>query len=78
YLDGIPKPLGRSADPVELASALLFLGSRAAGYITGQVLWVDGGNLAARLAGELAGPPPVRPTGPTPPESAGVVPGEPK
>ncbi|WP_459545513.1 coniferyl-alcohol dehydrogenase [Nocardia sp. X0981] len=55
YLDGIPKPLGRAADPVEQAAALLFLNSRAAGYITGQVLWVDGGNLAGRLANELAG-----------------------
>ncbi|WP_328392671.1 coniferyl-alcohol dehydrogenase [Nocardia sp. NBC_00416] len=55
YLDGIPKPLGRAADPVEQASALLFLNSRAAGYITGQVLWVDGGNIAGRLANELAG-----------------------
>ncbi|NKY33684.1 coniferyl-alcohol dehydrogenase [Nocardia speluncae] len=75
YLDGIPKPLGRSADPVEQASALLFLGSRAAGYITGQVLWVDGGNLAAHLAGELAGPPP-QTTVTGSPESAGAVPGE--
>lgn len=58
YLDGIPKPLGRSADPAEQAAALLFLNSRAAAYITGQVLWVDGGNLAARLASELAGPAP--------------------
>ncbi|MGW6333567.1 coniferyl-alcohol dehydrogenase [Nocardia rhamnosiphila] len=55
YLDGIPKPLGRAADPVEQAAALLFLNSRAAGYITGQVLWVDGGNIAGRLADELAG-----------------------
>ncbi len=60
YLDGIPKPLGRSADPVEQAAALLFLNSRAAGYITGQVLWVDGGNLAGRLANELAGPVPAQ------------------
>jgi len=58
YLDGIPKPLGRSAEPAEQAAALLFLNSRAAAYITGQVLWVDGGNLAARLADELAGPAP--------------------
>ncbi|WP_067855316.1 coniferyl-alcohol dehydrogenase [Nocardia shimofusensis] len=58
YLDGIPQPLGRSADPGEQAAALLFLNSRAAAYITGQVLWVDGGNLAARLASELAGPAP--------------------
>ncbi|MET9214044.1 MULTISPECIES: coniferyl-alcohol dehydrogenase [unclassified Nocardia] len=58
YLDGIPQPLGRAADPVEQATALLFLNSGAAAYITGQVLWVDGGTLAARLADELAGPAP--------------------
>ncbi|MFE3543138.1 coniferyl-alcohol dehydrogenase [Nocardia sp. NPDC059177] len=56
YLDGIDQPLGRAADPAEQATALLFLNSRAAAYVTGQVLWVDGGNLAARLANELAGP----------------------
>ncbi|MFD4356899.1 coniferyl-alcohol dehydrogenase [Nocardia sp. NPDC058518] len=61
YLDSIPKPLGRSADPAEQATALLFLNSRAAAYITGQVLWVDGGTLAARLANELAGPAPATP-----------------
>lgn len=58
YLDGIGQPLGRSSDPAEQAAALLFLNSRAAAYITGQVLWVDGGNLAGRLADELAGPAP--------------------
>ena len=31
---------------------LVFLGSRAAGYITGQVIWVDGGNIAARQAAD--------------------------
>ena len=50
YLDTIPKPLGRVSDPAEQAAVLAFLGSRAAGYITGQVIWVDGGNLAARQA----------------------------
>ena len=47
-LDDIPKPLGRLSDPDEQAAVLAFLGSRAAGYITGQVIWVDGGNIAAR------------------------------
>ncbi len=53
YLDAIPKPLGRVSDPAEQAAVLAFLGSRAAGYITGQVIWVDGGNLAARQAADF-------------------------
>lgn len=36
-------PLGRFAKPDEIAPAVLFLGSRDAGYITGAVLPVDGG-----------------------------------
>lgn len=53
YLDTIPKPLGRVSEPDEQAAVLVFLGSRAAGYITGQVVWVDGGNVAARQAGDF-------------------------
>jgi NAD(P)-dependent dehydrogenase (short-subunit alcohol dehydrogenase family) len=53
FLDDIPKPLGRTAGPAEQASVLLFLNSRAASYITGQVLWVDGGNVGAMIANEL-------------------------
>jgi NAD(P)-dependent dehydrogenase (short-subunit alcohol dehydrogenase family) len=55
YLDDIPKPLGRVSTAEEQAAVLIFLNSRAAGYITGQVLWVDGGNLASRVAANLEG-----------------------
>ncbi|MCL4441920.1 MAG: beta-ketoacyl-ACP reductase [Firmicutes bacterium] len=36
-------PLKRMADPVEIANAHLFLASDEASYITGQVIFVDGG-----------------------------------
>ncbi|MCV7342897.1 coniferyl-alcohol dehydrogenase [Mycolicibacterium rhodesiae] len=51
-LDDIPKPLGRVSNPTEQAAVLAFLGSRAAGYITGQIIWADGGNIAARQAAD--------------------------
>jgi NAD(P)-dependent dehydrogenase (short-subunit alcohol dehydrogenase family) len=53
FLDDIPKPLGRVAGPAEQAAVLIFLNSRAASYISGQVVWVDGGNLGAAIAREL-------------------------
>jgi NAD(P)-dependent dehydrogenase (short-subunit alcohol dehydrogenase family) len=53
FLDDIPKPLGRVSEAAEQAAVLLFLNSRAASYITGQVLWVDGGNVGAAIAREL-------------------------
>jgi NAD(P)-dependent dehydrogenase (short-subunit alcohol dehydrogenase family) len=55
FLDDIPKPLGRVSDPAEQAAVLTFLNSRAASYISGQVVWVDGGNIAAAVARELEG-----------------------
>ncbi|WP_166983646.1 SDR family NAD(P)-dependent oxidoreductase [Paramicrobacterium fandaimingii] len=40
-------PLGRLAEPAEVAEAIYFLGSPAASYITGAVLPIDGGYTAA-------------------------------
>jgi NAD(P)-dependent dehydrogenase (short-subunit alcohol dehydrogenase family) len=55
YVDGFPKPLGRVSNPAEQAAALVFLNSPAAGFVTGQVLWVDGGILASRVAATMEG-----------------------
>ncbi|MGH7117725.1 MAG: SDR family NAD(P)-dependent oxidoreductase [Acetobacteraceae bacterium] len=39
-------PMGRAAAPAELVGATIFLASAAADFITGQVLFVDGGSVA--------------------------------
>ena len=49
-------PLGRMGEVAEIASALLFLLSDMAGYITGQTIVADGGWLAAPPGADVAGP----------------------
>jgi 3-oxoacyl-[acyl-carrier protein] reductase len=43
-IEGTLVPAGRSGDPVEVATMIASLVTPGAGYITGQVLVVDGGN----------------------------------
>ncbi len=40
-------PMGRTGEPEDLASVAVFLASEASDYITGQIVPVDGGWLAA-------------------------------
>jgi NAD(P)-dependent dehydrogenase (short-subunit alcohol dehydrogenase family) len=44
--DSAIRPLGRIAQPEEIASAVLYLASEAASFVTGAILPVDGGGLA--------------------------------
>jgi NAD(P)-dependent dehydrogenase (short-subunit alcohol dehydrogenase family) len=39
-------PMGRWGQPEELIGAIIYLASDAAGFVTGQTLFVDGGWLA--------------------------------
>ncbi|MEM3658529.1 MAG: glucose 1-dehydrogenase [Candidatus Hadarchaeum sp.] len=43
-------PLGRAGDPQDLVGVAVFLASDASAYLTGQVIYVDGGYLCARPA----------------------------
>jgi NAD(P)-dependent dehydrogenase (short-subunit alcohol dehydrogenase family) len=54
FLDAFRTPLGRVSEPSEHAAVLVFLNSKAASYITGQVIWVDGGTIGETdLAGSV-------------------------
>ncbi|RDH79578.1 SDR family NAD(P)-dependent oxidoreductase [Mycolicibacterium moriokaense] len=53
YLQQFRPPLGRFATATEQAAILTFLNSKAAAYLTGQVLWADGGIHANTLAAEM-------------------------
>lgn len=39
-------PLGRVGDPYEIGQIAAFLASDAASYITGQIIYADGGRMA--------------------------------
>jgi NAD(P)-dependent dehydrogenase (short-subunit alcohol dehydrogenase family) len=54
FLDSFRTPLGRVAGPDEQARVLAFLNSGAASYITGQVIWVDGGAVAEKVFGDVS------------------------
>jgi NAD(P)-dependent dehydrogenase (short-subunit alcohol dehydrogenase family) len=43
-------PMGRPGVPLEIANAILFLGSDEASYVTGSALLVDGGNTSRSFA----------------------------
>lgn len=47
FVDMIPCPLGRKGTAAEMAGVIDFLLSDAAAYITGSMIWVDGGTDAA-------------------------------
>jgi len=55
-LDGVKELLGRHADPVDIADAILFLASDAARWINGHALVVDGGITGAVLSGVIPAP----------------------
>jgi NAD(P)-dependent dehydrogenase (short-subunit alcohol dehydrogenase family) len=46
-------PLGRVAEPEDIAAGVHFLSSSAAAMITGVILPIDGGNLAYNAGGTL-------------------------
>jgi NAD(P)-dependent dehydrogenase (short-subunit alcohol dehydrogenase family) len=54
YLERFPRPIGRNSTAAEQANVLVFLNSPAASYVTGQLIWTDGGYMAGVVTGQLA------------------------
>ena len=48
-------PLGRVGDPLEIGQIAAFLASDAASYVTGQILYADGGRMALNYTVPTAG-----------------------
>jgi len=53
FLDSFQTPLGRVATAEQMGDTMVFLNSDAARYISGQVIWVDGGSVAERVFGDV-------------------------
>ena len=47
FVDSIPVPLGRVASPEEIGAVIAFMLGEATAFMTGSVVWVDGGTDAA-------------------------------
>jgi NAD(P)-dependent dehydrogenase (short-subunit alcohol dehydrogenase family) len=51
WLDAFPRPAGRNATAAEQAGVLIFLNSPAASYVSGQMIYTDGGYTAGVTMG---------------------------